>query len=50
MKRLTAFIHAMGFDVGIYTTPAARSCSGRTGSAGHVRADARTFPAGGWIT
>jgi alpha-galactosidase len=43
MTRLTAFIHAMGFDVGIYTTPAARSCSGRTGSAGHVRTDARTF-------
>jgi alpha-galactosidase len=46
IKRLAGFVHREGFDFGVYTTPGPRSCGGRTGSAGHVRADARTFA--GW--
>ncbi len=47
IKRLARFVHREGFDFGIYTTPGPRSCAGRTGSAGHVSADARTFAAWG---
>ncbi|MBV9380030.1 MAG: glycoside hydrolase family 27 protein [Streptosporangiaceae bacterium] len=47
IERLAAFVHAEGFRFGIYTSPAPRACSGRTGSAGHVAADARTFAAWG---
>lgn len=43
IERLAAFVHREGFDLGLYTTPGPRSCGGRTGSAGHARADARTF-------
>jgi alpha-galactosidase len=46
IKRLAGFVHREGFDFGLYTTPGPRSCGGRTGSAGHVSADARTFA--GW--
>lgn len=44
---LAAFVHASGFRLGIYTSPAERACSGRTGSAGHAAQDARTFAAWG---
>jgi alpha-galactosidase len=43
MERLVAFVHSEGFRFGIYTSPAPRACSGRTGSASHAVADARTF-------
>jgi alpha-galactosidase len=43
IQRLAAYVHAEGFRLGIYTSPAPRACSGRTGSGGHVAADARTF-------
>jgi alpha-galactosidase len=43
IRRLARFVHREGFDFGLYTTPGPRSCAGRDGSAGHVRADARTF-------
>ncbi len=43
IQRLATYVHAEGFRFGIYTSPAPRACSGRTGSAGHVAADARTF-------
>jgi alpha-galactosidase len=43
IKALAAFVHASGFRFGIYTTPGAKACSGRTGGGGHVTADARTF-------
>src|SRR5258708_11105122 len=43
IKRLADFVHHEGFDLGLYTTPGPRTCTGRTGSAGHVTADARTF-------
>ena len=46
-QRLAAFVHAEGFRFGLYTSPAPRACSGRTGSAGHVAADARTFASWG---
>lgn len=45
--RLAAFVHSHGFRFGLYTTPGSRSCAGRPGSAGHVRADARTFASWG---
>jgi alpha-galactosidase len=47
MARLAAFVHHQGFWFGLYTTPGSRSCAGRPGSAGHVRADARTFASWG---
>lgn len=47
IKRLAGFVHREGFDFGIYTTPASRSCGGWTGSAGHAAADARTFASWG---
>ena len=47
MTRLAAFVHASGFRFGIYTSPAPKACSGRTGSGGHVAADARTFASWG---
>lgn len=43
IKQLAAFVHGEGFRFGLYTTPGSRSCAGRTGSAGHVAADVRTF-------
>jgi len=47
IKRLAEFVHGEGFDFGIYTTPALRSCGGRPGSADHEKADARTFASWG---
>ena len=47
IKRLAAFVHRQGFLFGLYTTPGARSCAGRTGSAGHAQTDARTFASWG---
>jgi alpha-galactosidase len=43
IKWLARFLHANGFRLGLYTTPGHRSCAARTGSAGHVAADVRTF-------
>jgi len=43
IQRLATYVHAEGFRFGIYTSPAPRACSGRTGSAAHLAADARTF-------
>ena len=47
IARLAAFAHAEGFRFGIYTSAAAKACSGRAGSGGHVARDARTFAAWG---
>jgi alpha-galactosidase len=47
IRRLAAFVHSQGFRFGLYTTPGNPSCAGRTGSAGHVQADARTFASWG---
>ena len=47
MTRLAAFVHASGFRFGLYTSPAPKACSGRTGSGGHVAADARAFASWG---
>lgn len=47
MTKLAAFVHASGFRFGLYTSPAPKACSGRTGSGGHVTADARAFASWG---
>jgi alpha-galactosidase len=47
IKALGDYLHARGLRLGIYTTPAAKSCGGRPGSAGHAERDVRTFAAWG---
>ncbi|HEY8598633.1 MAG TPA: S-layer homology domain-containing protein [Thermomicrobiales bacterium] len=44
---LADYVHARGFKFGLYTTPAARSCGGKTGSAGHAARDVRSFASWG---
>jgi alpha-galactosidase len=43
LKALADYVHSLGLKFGLYTTPAATSCGGRTGSAGHVQQDVNTF-------
>jgi alpha-galactosidase len=45
IKALSDYVHARGMKLGIYTTPAAKSCAGNTGSAGYVQQDVNTFAA-----
>lgn len=47
IKALADYVHARGLKLGIYTTPAATSCGGKTGSAGHTVEDVQTFAAWG---
>ncbi|ONH28995.1 hypothetical protein BL253_18090 [Pseudofrankia asymbiotica] len=44
---LADYVHDRGMKLGIYTTPAARSCAGRVGSEGHEDQDVRSFAAWG---
>jgi mannan endo-1,4-beta-mannosidase len=44
---LAAYLHARGLRLGIYTTPAALSCGGHVGSAGHYQQDVSTFASWG---
>ena len=43
MKSLTGFIHSLGFKAGIYTSPGRETCTGMTGSYGHIVQDAEQF-------
>lgn len=43
MKRLTAYMHAKGLKIGIYTSPGPSTCGGYEGSYGHEEQDARLF-------
>jgi alpha-galactosidase len=47
IKALGDYVHARGLKLSIYTTPAAKSCGGRPGSAGNAERDVRTFAAWG---
>lgn len=43
MKSLTQYIHSLGLKAGIYSSPGPHTCTGMTGSYGHVEQDARQF-------
>ncbi|MCJ2183585.1 glycoside hydrolase family 27 protein [Novosphingobium sp. 1949] len=43
MKALTAYVHARGLKIGIYSSQGPKTCAGYTGSYGHVQQDAQTF-------
>jgi alpha-galactosidase len=43
IARLAAYVHSRGLLFGLYTSPAAVSCGGHPGSAGHETQDAATF-------
>ena len=43
MKALTAYVHARGLKIGIYSSQGPRTCAGYEGSYGHVEQDAQTF-------
>ncbi len=42
-KALGDYIHSLGLKFGIYSSPAAKTCAGYTGSRGHVQQDADTY-------
>ncbi|MGK2911586.1 MAG: glycoside hydrolase family 27 protein [Sphingobium sp.] len=43
MKALTAYVHAKGLKIGIYSSQGPRTCAGYEGSYGHVAQDAKSF-------
>jgi alpha-galactosidase len=43
MKALADYIHAKGLKLGIYSSPAPKTCNGRTGSMGRESQDAQTY-------
>lgn len=43
IERLANFVHAAGFNFGIYASANTTSCTGLAGSAGHVEQDVRQF-------
>ncbi len=43
MKALTAYVHAKGLKIGIYSSQGPRTCAGYEGSYGHVAQDAQSF-------
>ena len=43
MKALAFYIHSKGLKFGIYSSPAPKTCNGRTGSMGHESQDAQTY-------
>jgi alpha-galactosidase len=45
MKALSAYVHAKGLKLGIYSSPGPRTCGGFEGSYGHEEQDAKTFAA-----
>jgi alpha-galactosidase len=47
MKALGDYIHSLGLKFGIYSSPAAKTCAGYTGSLGHVQQDADTYASWG---
>ncbi|MBL7513167.1 cellulase family glycosylhydrolase [Frankia nepalensis] len=40
---LADYVHKRGMKLGIYTTPTAKTCAGRTGSEGHEKQDVQAF-------
>jgi alpha-galactosidase len=47
MAALAEYVHGLGLKIGIYTSPAKKTCSGHIGSYGHVQQDANTFASWG---
>lgn len=43
MKALADFVHGKGLKLGIYSSPAAKTCAGYEGSLGHEEQDAQTY-------
>jgi alpha-galactosidase len=43
MKALADYVHSRGLRLGIYSSPARRTCAGYEGSFGHEEQDARTY-------
>ncbi|MGA2182453.1 MAG: glycoside hydrolase family 27 protein [Bryobacteraceae bacterium] len=47
MRGLAAYVHSKGMKLGIYSSPARKTCAGYEGSFGHEEQDARTFASWG---
>lgn len=43
MKALADYVHGQGLKLGIYSSPAAKTCAGYEGSMGHEEQDAQTY-------
>jgi len=43
MKALADYVHSKGLKLGIYSSPAEKTCAGFEGTAGHYEQDAQTF-------
>jgi alpha-galactosidase len=43
MKSLADYVHSKGLKLGIYSSPAAKTCAGFEGSLGHEEQDAQTY-------
>ena len=43
MKGLVDYVHSKGLNLGIYSSPAAKTCAGYEGSLGHEEQDAHTY-------
>jgi len=43
MKALADYVHAQGLKLGIYSSPAEKTCAGYEGSLGHEEQDAQTY-------
>jgi alpha-galactosidase len=43
MKALADYVHSKGLKLGIYSSPAEKTCGGYEGSAGHEEQDAQTY-------
>jgi len=43
MKALADYVHGKGLKLGIYSSPAAKTCAGYEGSLGHEEQDAQTY-------
>ncbi len=43
MKALADYVHSKGLKLGIYSSPAAKTCAGFEGSLGHEEQDAQTY-------
>jgi len=47
MKALADYVHSLGLKIGIYSSPAKKTCAGFPGSYGHEQQDANTFASWG---
>lgn len=43
MKALADYVHSKGLKLGVYSSPAAKTCAGYEGSLGHEEQDAQTY-------